>query len=135
MDRCLRHETVGQGKTQDATNEASASQQEEVPVESSWLLEWELACLCSQRRDIVIIVEQQHHQESEWQCSKHPFDVEMPKVDHPVPGLRWLEGADSRNAINLSVLEAARDPVKSYPEQGWKGEGVVGKDTAYPWLP
>jgi hypothetical protein len=49
MDGCLRDETVRERKTNDATNEAGAAEEEEVPMETSRLFERVLTSLCCER--------------------------------------------------------------------------------------
>ena len=45
MDRCLGHETVGQGDVDDAGDEARAAEEEEIPMEAAGFFEGVLLCL------------------------------------------------------------------------------------------
>lgn len=62
VDRCLRHEAVWEGQTQDAGDEGGAAEQKEVPVEASRLFERKLASLGCDAADVVVVVKQQHGQ-------------------------------------------------------------------------
>jgi len=48
MNRCLRHESVGEGKPNDTANEAGTAEKEEVPMEAGGLLERVLTGLCGE---------------------------------------------------------------------------------------
>lgn len=47
----------------------------------------------------MVVVEEQHHQESKWYRDKHPFNIERPKRDDPVSLLGWLERPNDRHTI------------------------------------
>ena len=49
MYGCLRYQAIGKWEADNATNEACAAEKEEVPVETSGLLEGVLAGLCCER--------------------------------------------------------------------------------------
>lgn len=51
----LWDESVGQRKTQDASHKSSATQEEKVPVETTWLLQGELSGLCADTADVLEI--------------------------------------------------------------------------------
>jgi hypothetical protein len=104
-------------------------------MKSCRLLERVLARLCGKRRDVVIIIEQQHHQEAKRQSHKHPLDIQIPEVDDPVPRLSGLKCANDGDAEDFSPLETPREPVEADPEKGREGEGIVGEDAADPGFP
>lgn len=117
MHWCLGYQTVGQGKANDTADEAGTAKQEEIPVEAGGFLERVLAGLRRKRGNVllqdvrlgwiqseevetyVIIVEEQHHQETKRQCHKHPLDIEVPEVNHPIAILGGLEGSYDRDAV------------------------------------
>ena len=66
----------------------------------------------------MIIVEEQHDQESKWHSHKYPLHVERPKVDQPASRLRWVESsADGQNA-DVGSLDCTRNVSKADPENG-----------------
>lgn len=135
VDRRLWDKSVWQRQSKDAADKASAPQQEEIPVEASRFLEWVLAGLGRERGDIVIIVEQQHHEEPKRYSNKDPLDIQIPEVNDPVPILRWLERTNYWYTEDIGARKPAWEPVESNPEERWEGERVVGKDAADPGFP
>ena len=135
MHGSLRHKSIGQRQSKNTANEASAAQKEEVPMETSRLLQWILTRLSRKRGDVVIIVEQQHHQEPKRHCHKDPLHIQVPEVDDPIPGHGRLECANGWYAIDFRVCESTRKPIESDPEEGWEGKGVVCEYASDPGLP
>jgi hypothetical protein len=83
----------------------------------------------------MIVVEEEHHQKTERQSYKYPFDIESPKLNHPITRLRGLECTDCRYSILLSPTETSREVGEPNPKKGREDEGVIGKDATYPWFP
>jgi len=103
MNWCLRYEAIGQRKSENSGHKGSTAKEEEVPVETAWLLQWKLSCLCTDTADVLcdsvstwrslkrtnllwvmtymIIVEEEHEKETERKGYKHPFDIQMPEVN------------------------------------------------------
>jgi hypothetical protein len=132
MNGGLWYESIRQWQSQNATNEASASQKEEVPMETCGLLQWELPRLRRERRHVMIVVEQQHHQKPKGDRDEDPLHIQVPKVNDPVPVLRRLEGAYDGYAIDFRSGKAPGEVVETDPEEGWESKGVVGEDAADP---
>ena len=53
MNWCLRYEAIGQRKSENAGHEGSTAKEEEVPVETAWLLQWKLSCLCTDTANVL----------------------------------------------------------------------------------
>ena len=51
--RYLRNKAIWEGDADNPADESSASQEEKVPVEASWLFQWEISRLCSQTADVL----------------------------------------------------------------------------------
>lgn len=49
----LRNQSIRHRDTDNPSNDRCASQQEKIPMESSWLLQRELACLCCKAADVL----------------------------------------------------------------------------------
>jgi hypothetical protein len=104
-------------------------------MEARRFLKRVLSRLRRERRNIMIIIEQQHHQEPKRHRHKHPLDIQIPEVNDPISVLRRLERANYGYAEDFGARKAAGEPVEADPEEGGEGEGVVGQDTADPGLP
>jgi hypothetical protein len=135
MDRCLRNQTVGQRQSENTANEARTSEEKEIPMEARWFLKRILSCLRRERTHIMIIVKQQHHQKPKRHRNKNPLDVQVPKVNDPVPVLGRLERANDWYAEDVGARKTAGEPVEADPEEGRKGEGVVCENAADPRFP
>lgn len=135
MHGSLRDEAVWHWKADNAGDEGGTAEEEEIPMEASGFLERELAGLSSQTRHIMVVVKQQHSQEAKRQCHEDPSDVEIPKVDHPVPRLRGLEGLGRRHECNVSALQVSWNVRKAHPEERRKDVCIVCEDAAEPRLP
>lgn len=83
----------------------------------------------------MIIVEQKHHKEPEWQSNKHPFNIKIPEVDHPVSGLRWLEGTHNRHAIQSRALKASGKVREANPKKGREDKGIVSENASHTRCP
>lgn len=64
MDGSLRDQTVGHGNTDDASDETCGAEEGKVPVKTSRLLERVLSCLSADTADVVVIVKQQGHEDT-----------------------------------------------------------------------
>lgn len=69
----LRDETVGEWDRDDAANKRCASKEKEVPVETSWLFERKLFGLGGEGTDVVIVVEEESHQDANGESDEYPF--------------------------------------------------------------
>ena len=65
----------------------------------------------------MIIVEQKHSQEPKGHSNKDPFDIQVPKVDKPVPGLCWIKCFGNRHTLDMRSVESTREVRKSDPEE------------------
>lgn len=83
----------------------------------------------------MVVVKEQHGQETKWQRYKDPPDIKVPEVNNPSARLRRLESLGDRHKGNVSTLETAWYVGKPHPEERRKHICVVSKEATEPWLP
>ena len=66
----------------------------------------------------MVIVKQQHGQETKGYSDKHPFDVQVPKVNEPISRLCRMEGLGDRDSLDVRRLERTREMGETDPEEG-----------------
>ena len=130
VDRSLRHQTVGQRNVEDAGNEASPAEEEKVPVEAGGFLEREVARLSSEGRDIVVVVEEKHHQATDREGDEDPFDGEGPERDDPGSVNCWVERSCDGEAGEVRVRKVSRDMREACPPDCGERIGVFGEEFA-----
>lgn len=64
----------------------------------------------------MVVVEEQHGQETKRHGNKHPLDIEIPEVDKPVSGLCGMERCLYGNSHNVCVLQRSWNVGESDPE-------------------
>jgi hypothetical protein len=65
----------------------------------------------------MVIVKQQHCQETKGHSDKHPFDIQVPKVNEPISRLCRMEGLGDGNSLDVRRLERARKMGETDPEE------------------
>ena len=118
MDRGLRDETIGEGNADDASNERSATQQEEIPMKASGLLQRKLFCLCRERADVVIIVKEEGQENSDGKRDKNPFHGKIPKVNEPAAIDSRVECTSVRDSWKTGFFDTAGNVGEACPEDG-----------------
>lgn len=64
----------------------------------------------------MIIIEEQHNQESERKRCKYPLGIQFPEMDEPVSWLCGVEGSADRYTSNICRSKRSRDMGESDPE-------------------
>lgn len=128
MDGCLGDEAVGQRDADDAADETGDAEKEEIPVETCGFLERELSGLRGERADVVIVVEEQSQENSNWESRKDISGFESPKFNQPTPVSARVKGSSLWHSREICVLDPPGDVRESCPENCCNGVGVVGEE-------
>lgn len=101
-------------------------------MEAGGFAEGEVFGLRAERGDVVVVVEEERHEDSHGEGDEDPFGGEGPEGDEPGAVDGGVEGAGVGDAEEGGGFEAAGDVGEAGPENGGDGVGVVGEEAAQP---
>ena len=80
-------------------------------MEAGCFLEREVAGLGCKRGDVMAVVEEQSHKETDWDGDEYPAYRNVPEVDNPRPVDCWMKGTLDGKELEVDDGKIAREVV------------------------